>query len=123
MEPDGTIDPVRADREWNANTDLSRAPGYVVARASVSADTGGDTPPDNRQPVGDPPRARPGGSAPGSDDTELGEAWVALLAKAKAAPGLDAVDQADLDLIFYRAVAEHCPSFPNPLPRPEFLDW
>jgi hypothetical protein len=46
LEPDGTIDPDRADREWAANTDLSKAPASVVASGSA-----GDTPPDNRQPA------------------------------------------------------------------------
>ncbi len=46
LELDGTIDPDRADREWAANTDLSKAPASVVAAGSA-----GDTPPDNRQPV------------------------------------------------------------------------
>jgi hypothetical protein len=46
LEPDGTIDPDRADREWAANTDLSKAPASVVAAGSA-----GDTPPDNRQPA------------------------------------------------------------------------
>ncbi len=44
LEPNGMIDPDRADREWVANTDLSKAPASVVAAGSV-----GDTPPDNRQ--------------------------------------------------------------------------
>jgi hypothetical protein len=46
LELDGTIDPDRADREWAANTDLSKAPASVVASGST-----GETPPDNRQPA------------------------------------------------------------------------
>ncbi|WP_224240203.1 hypothetical protein [Hyalangium gracile] len=30
LEPDGSVDPVRADREWAENTDLSEAPVAVV---------------------------------------------------------------------------------------------
>lgn len=38
LEPDGTVDPDRADREWIQNTDLTDAPGAVVeAHARVAA--------------------------------------------------------------------------------------
>jgi hypothetical protein len=43
LEPDGTVDPERADREWTLNTDLTDAPGAVVeahAQAAPAAAAG-----------------------------------------------------------------------------------
>lgn len=37
LEPDGTVDPSRADQEWTANTDLSEAPVAVVAAHARAA--------------------------------------------------------------------------------------
>ena len=46
LEPDGSVDPERADREWAANTDLSEAPVAVVAaHARLAAPAPGRTTP------------------------------------------------------------------------------
>lgn len=56
LEPDGTIDPARADREWALNTDLTDAPGTVVeahARVIGPAAAAGLVKPHPSEPVGD----------------------------------------------------------------------
>lgn len=82
-----------ADDEWTANTDLSKAPGYVKARPQVG---GGVTPPPAQTVTGQeavtPPPAKPqsqaqGSSAPAGELTTLADAsaeekrWKARLAE------------------------------------------
>lgn len=80
LEADGGIDPIRADREWADNTDLSEAPAAVLAQhVAVS----GDTDADNRHtPAFAPdftvtevipplPTSEPSGPAPQTDAAHL----------------------------------------------------
>lgn len=81
-----------ADQEWEARTDLSKAPGYVKERASVSrvtgAVTGGVTPvtpaPGTPEPEGDPIRSlrdTDPGTLSLSDASALEKDWKARIAE------------------------------------------